>query len=272
MKGHTVSSQPGIFDELRRLPEYREVFMALTWKHFRLQYQSVLLGVIWGVVSPLLMSAIFFFALDSRLGEDFSNYFIFLYSGFFFWNVFTSSLNQAANCLIQEHNMLRKIYFPRFILPLSFISARLFDIVIAFGILTGLLIYFDIEISWPSYLVVTLMLVCCLILVTAGFCLSFSVLLVRFRGLQVVNPIIIQGIFFTSSVIYDGSLTIENSSISALFQLNPISIILKPIRQLIFTGVADVQSIFVAINLSIVIFLIGFVLFKTEDKTLIDRL
>lgn len=272
MKGYIVSNRLNVIDELKSLPQYKELFLALVWKNLRLQYQSVVLGLIWGVVFPLLMSGVFFFALGSRLGSDFSDYFIFLFSGFIFWNVFASSLIQSANCMIQEHEMLKKIYFPRLLLPLSFVAAKLLDLLITLFILTGLLVFLDMDIPWPAYLGVSLLSVFFLVLVAAGFCLSFSVLLVRFRGLQVIYPIIIQAIFFTSSVIYESNLTIENEVIRFLFQLNPVTVILKPFREVIFSGRVDFYSLITAFCFSIVICLSGLLWFKIEDKNLIDRL
>lgn len=272
MRGYIVSNRLDVFEELRSLPQYKELFFTLVWKNLRLQYQSVFLGLTWGVVSPLLMSGIFFFALDSRLGSDFSDYFVFLFSGFLFWNVFASSLIQSANCMIQENEMLKKIYFPRLLLPLSFVAAKLFDLIISLLILTGILLFLNIHMDWLAYFGVALLSIVFLALVAAGFCLSFSVLLVRFRGLQVIYPIIIQAIFFTSSVIYESNLTIEHQVIRSLFQLNPITVILKPFRKVIFSGEVHFYPLFIALCFSIVICLAGFIWFKREDKNLIDRL
>ncbi|MCE7993711.1 MAG: ABC transporter permease [Roseivirga sp.] len=272
MKGYVVSNRSKVIEELRSLPQYKELFLTLVWKNLRLQYQSVVLGLIWGVVFPLLMSGIFFFALGSRLGSDFSDYFIFLFSGFIFWNVFASSLIQSANCMIQEHEMLKKVYFPRLLLPLSFVAAKLLDLLITLVILTGILVFIEMDIHWPAYLGVSLLSVLFLVLMAAGFCLSFSVLLVRFRGLQVIYPIIIQAIIFTSSVIYESNLTIENEVIRFLFQLNPITVILKPFREVIFFGEIHFTSLFMAFCFSTAICFSGLLWFKLEDKNLIDRL
>ena len=272
MKKYVVSNRFNLLEELSTLPQYKELFFALVWKNLRLQYQSVVLGLIWGVVFPLLMSGIFFFALGSRLGADFSNYFVFLLSGFIFWNVFAGSLIQAANCLIQEKDMLRKVYFPRLLLPLSYIAAKFFDLVVTFFILVGLLLFFQMEIHWWSFAVVALISILSFLFVAVGFSLSFSVLLVRFRGLQVVYPIIIQVIFFTSSVIYEGNLTIENEWLRTVFQLNPITVVLKPLRQVLFWGEVRFAPLLFACCFSLVICLLGLIWFKSEDKNLIDRL
>lgn len=241
MKGYIVSNRLHIVDEIKSLRRYKDVFYALVWRNFRLQYNSPLLGIFWGIISPLLMSSIFFVALNERVGVDFSNYFIFVYSGFVFWNVFTASLGQASTSMIQNHELLKRVYFPRLLMPLSFIAAKLLDFTIAFIILTILMMFQEFHVNWGQYFILSAIAIVCLLLVSSGFCLLFSVLSVRFRGLQVVYSFIIQVIFFTSSVVYDSNLTISYSGLRTLFKFNPITGILNIFRAGIFEGTPNWQ-------------------------------
>jgi lipopolysaccharide transport system permease protein len=272
MKGYIVSNKLNLWNELWSLSHYKEVFTALVWRNIRLQYNSPILGLFWGIFSPLLMSTIFYVALGNRIGVDFSNYFIFVYSGFIFWNVFTASLGQASMSLIQNNELVKRIYFPRLLLPLSFLAAKAFDFIIAFVILSLMLAISELDINWIKYASFTTISFICLTLVSSGFCLIFSVLSVRFRGLQVVYPFIIQVIFFTSSVIYDSNLTIDQTWLKTLFAFNPITGILTIFRTGVFNQPPFWELIALYFTYSLLIFVAGFIFFKLEDKKIIDLL
>lgn len=257
---------------MRPFQQYSEFFWVFTWRNIRLQYSSFWLGIFWGIVQPLLMSAIFYIALNKSIGVDTPHYFIFIYSGFIFWSVFSGSLSQAYICFLQNDGMVKKIFFPRYLLPLTFLAAKLIDLLIALCILIAIFLIsgFDIHPGW--FLFYTLLGAAQLLLITAGFNLLFSVICVRFRGFQVVYPFVGQALFFTSSVIYDVSLSIEIEWLQPFFEYNPISIILATFRLGIFHEEVQAMSLLISTAYAVAIYLLGYAWFKRENKNLIDRL
>lgn len=254
------------------MSEYSEFFWTFTWRNIRLQYNSLWLGLFWGVIQPLLMSSIFYVALNKGIGDDFSHYFIYIYSGFICWSVFFGGLSQAYVSFLQNDQLVKNIYFPRVLLPLTFLAAKLVDLAIAFIILIVLVLSTNIQIQAGWFALYSLLGFVQILLISAGCCLIFSTISVRYRGFQVVFPFMTQAIFFTSSVIYDVSASIENDWLNTLFSFNPISTSLATFRLGIFPDEANVGFLLFNTIYALAIALTGYWWFKLEDKRLIDRL
>lgn len=259
-------------EQARAFRPYLEFFWVFTWRNVRLQYNSFVLGLFWGILHPILMSAIFYVALGNSVGTNFSHYFLYIYSGFACWSVFSGSLSQAYLCFLQNDGIVKQIYFPRFMLPLTFLSAKFIDLTIAMGILVVILLNSDLGIHFGWFVLYSSLGIAQLLLISAGFSLLFSVICVRFRGFQVIYPFVAQAIFFTSSVIYDTTYSIDIEWLKPLFVLNPMSIILSTFRSGIFYQEAQISHLLYHSAYATTIYLLGYWWFKREDKFLIDRL
>lgn len=261
-----------MLEALRSFNKYSEFFWTFTWRNIRLQYNNFWFGLFWGVIQPLLMSAIFYVALNNSVGVGFSNYFLYIYSGFIFWSVFSGGLSQAYVCFLHNDSMVKQIYFPRFLLPLTFLAGKLMDLLIAVIILVIMLVMSGLEIHIGWFVFYTLLGTIQLLLVSAGFNLIFSVICVRFRGFQVIFPFLIQAIFFTSSILYDVSVSVDIEWLKPVFEYNPISIILHTFRSGIFDEQVQLGQQLLYLGYSALICVLGYWGFKREDRNLIDRL
>ncbi|MFY0594219.1 ABC transporter permease [Roseivirga sp.] len=261
-----------MIEKARSIKNYSEFFWTFTWRNIRLQYNNFWLGLFWGVIQPLLMSAIFYVALNKGIGDGFSHYFIYIYSGFICWSVFFGGLSQAYVSFLQNDQLVKNIYFPRVLLPLTFLAAKLVDLAIAFLILIVLVLSSNLEIQAGWFILYSLLGFVQVLLISAGCNLLFSTICVRYRGFQVIFPFMTQALFFTSSVIYDASASIENDWLNMLFRFNPISTTLATFRLGIFPGEAQTGLILFNIAYAFGIALLGYWWFKLEDRNLIDRL
>jgi ABC-type polysaccharide/polyol phosphate export permease len=218
------------------------------------------------------MSAIFYVALNKGVGQDFSHYFLYIYSGFIFWNVFFGGISQAYTGFLNNDLLVKNIYFPRFLLPLTFIAAKLVDFCIAYLILISLILWSGMTLPVVQFSLYSLLGLIQLLFISVGCSLLFSVVCVRYRGFQVIFPFIGQAIFFTSSVIYDASIAIEIEWLRVLFSFNPISTVLDTFRLGIFPETVHSASIFFNTLYAMGIGILGYLWFESEDKHLIDRL
>ncbi len=261
-----------MMEDLQLFKKYSEFFWTFTWRNIRLQYNNFWFGLFWGVIQPLLMSAIFYVALNNSVGVGFSHYFLYIYSGFIFWSVFSGGLSQAYLSFLNNDKMVKQIYFPRFLLPLTFLAAKLMDLLIALAILVVILLMTDLEINIGHLILYTSLGTIQLLLVATGFNLFFSVVCVRFRGFQVIFPFLSQAIFFTASIIYDVSVSVDIEWLKPIFEYNPISTVLSTFRAGIFHEDIPMLRQLIFMIYAIVICLLGYAWFKREDKNLIDRL
>jgi len=125
---------------LKELWQYRELFYFFTWRDIKVKYKQTYLGIAWALVQPLALMLLFTFVFKSlRIHTGNIQYEIFVLSGIILWNLFHSSVSNASDSMITQANIIKKIYFPRLIIPCSSLLVALFDFFMAFFIFLILL-------------------------------------------------------------------------------------------------------------------------------------
>ena len=207
---------------LKDLWVYRELIYFLTWRDLKVRYKQSVLGVLWAILKPFMNMVVFsiFFGTLAKVPSDGIPYPIFAYVALLPWGFFESALLVSARSMLQSGGMVSKIYFPRIIVPLSSVFANLVDFLIAFIILIGMMIYYQIA---PTINVLWLPLFLLLAMVTAiGVGLWFSALLVMYRDINYLLPFITQLWMFISPVVYSSSMVPEKWQWLQIPQQDPI--------------------------------------------------
>lgn len=209
---------------LKELWEYRELFYFFTWRDIKVKYKQAALGIIWAILQPLLLMLIFtaIFNKGLNIQSEGVPYPVFVFSGLIIWQIFSGGLGNAANSMVSNAQIIRKIYFPRLILPLSSILTALFDFCFAWIIFIGLLVYYRVNIHpgiWLFYLTFSLFFT---LLATSGLSLLLSAMNVKYRDFQYAIPFLIQLLFFMSPVLYDTN-HFKDSLFNTLLKMNPMS-------------------------------------------------
>jgi len=138
--------------------KYRELFYYYTWRDIKIRYKQTFFGFAWAVIQPLLMMLLFSFFFGKKLGvpSDNTPYPVFVFSGLLFWNIFSTGLTSASNSILNNAHIIKKIYFPRLIIPLSSVMVTLFDFLMALSIYFVLMLYYHISIDILQFLVMLL--------------------------------------------------------------------------------------------------------------------
>jgi lipopolysaccharide transport system permease protein len=252
---------------LKELWEYRELFFYFTWRDIKVRYRQTYLGALWAVLQPLLLTAVFTLFFARTLGIDSGKlpYHLFAFAGMMTWTFFSTGLTTASNSLVSASNIIRKIYFPRLILPVSAILAALLDFAITFMLLILLVLQDGLSDRIPALL---LSLPCTLLLSLislAGAGLFFSALNVKYRDFRYVIPFALQVLFFLSPVIYPARLLPEGP-ISRLLALNPVGVAIDITRDALAGNPFDSAAFFGGVVSSVVILTAGVLYFRrTED-------
>jgi lipopolysaccharide transport system permease protein len=200
------ADQARVFD-WREVWRYKELFYFFTWRDIKIKYKQTILGFLWAVLQPLLMMLIFtfFFGKVLKIPTQQLPYPVFVFSGLLIWNTFATGLASAANSMINNSAIIRKIYFPRLIIPVSAILVSLFDFLMALTLFVLLLLFYQQPVSlhafwaWPFAILVAA-------LATLGPGSLLAALTVKFRDFRYVIPFVIQILFFISPVIYPVSM------------------------------------------------------------------
>jgi len=254
-----------LFD-FQELWNYKELFYFFTWRDIKIKYKQTVLGFLWAILQPLLMMIIFTFFFGGALNVPSQNlpYPIFVFSGLLLWNMFSSGLTSSANSMVNNSQIIKKIYFPRLVIPVSSILVALFDFLMAFILFIPLLIYYQQPISisfiwcWPLALGI-----CTIATIGPGTLLA--ALNVKYRDFRYIIPFLVQMLFFLTPVIYPLSV-LKYPILQYMIALSPMYAVLELFRYPL-TG-ADLNSVFLTISLSssLATLLAGLIYFKrTED-------
>jgi lipopolysaccharide transport system permease protein len=198
-----ISSKQNLSLSIKELWRYRELFYFFTWRDIKVKYKQTALGLLWAILQPLLLMIIFtwFFGRTLKIPSQNLPYPIFVFSGLLVWNIFASGLVNASNSMINNSAIIKKIYFPRLIIPVSSVLVSLFDFAMAFVLFIPLLIYYQQDLSWTALWAWPLALFVS-IMATLGMGCWLAALNVKYRDFRYVIPFLVQVLFFLSPVIY----------------------------------------------------------------------
>jgi lipopolysaccharide transport system permease protein len=258
-----ISLNPG------ELWAYRELFYFFTWRDIKVRYKQTVLGAAWAVLQPLLTMIVFslFFGRLAKVPSDGVPYPVFAYAALVPWTFFANGLTQASNSLVQNANMLKKVYFPRLALPVSTVMAGVLDFVLAFIVLLGMLAYFGIA---PTANVLFLPLFLLLALVTSlGVSLWLAAMNVQFRDVRYTIPFLTQFWLFATPIAYPSSLLSEPWR--TVYGINPMVGVVEGFRWALL-GVDTAPGPIVAVSsLVAIIFLVtGTLYFRRMEQTFAD--
>jgi lipopolysaccharide transport system permease protein len=213
---------------LSELWEFRELLYFLTWRDIKVRYKQTALGASWAIIQPLATMAIFtlFFGRLGHIPSDGVPYPVFTLTALVPWTFFNFAVTQASNSLVGSQNLIKKIYFPRLLIPTGTILAGLVDLVIGLGVLAVMLFYYGIV---PGTNALLLPFFIVLAVATAlGVGLWFSALNVRYRDVKYVVPFLTQFWLFATPIAYPSSLL--KAPWRSIYGLNPMAGVVEGFR------------------------------------------
>jgi lipopolysaccharide transport system permease protein len=248
---------------------FRELFIFMVWRDLKVRYKQTILGIAWAVIQPLASTLVFFllFGKLAKMPSDGIPYPVFTYLGMMAWTYFSGSITYASNSLVNNRNLISKVYFPRLILPGAGVLSLMPDFFIATLVGIGLMAYAGIcpewgILLWPFLAVLTA-------LISLGVSLILSALNVRFRDVKYVIPFLIQIWLFLTPIIYPTSIVPEKFRF--LSYLNPMAGVIDAFRASALPG-KDITwgSLGISLAIGTVIFIIGLTIFNRAERQFAD--
>lgn len=256
--------------KLQELWDYRELLYFLTWRDVKVRYKQTVLGAAWAIIQPFFTMVVFslFFGRLAGIPSDGVPYPIFSYAALVPWTFFANALTQSSNSLVAGANMLRKVYFPRLVMPIATTLAGVVDFSLAFVVLLGMMLFFGIV---PTMNILWLPLLLLLALVTSlGVGLWLSAMNVQFRDVRFTLPFLTQFWLFATPIAYPSSL-IENPILRALYGLNPMVGVVEGFRwALLDTDTAPGPAMVVSALVALGLLVSGMFYFRRMEKTFAD--
>jgi len=272
MNSTTIRIEPSkgwVSLKLDELWEYRELLYFLTWRDIKVRYKQTVLGAAWAIIQPFFTMVVFslFFGKLAKVPSDGIPYPIFSFAALVPWTFFANGLTQAANSLVGNANLIKKVYFPRLVIPLSAVISGVIDFVLAFVVLLGMMLYYH---TFPTVNVLWLPLLLILAFVTAlGAGMWLCAMNVQFRDIRYAVPFLVQAWMFASPIAYSSSLVPEN--LRPLYGLNPMVGVLEGFRwALLGTDTAPAAMVAVSSAVAVALLVSGLYYFRRMEKTLAD--
>jgi len=254
--------------DLREVWQYREMLYFLVWREIKVRYKQTALGVAWAVIQPFFMMVIFslLFGRFVNVPSEGIPYPLFNYAALLPWMLFSEGVMRSANSIVADGGLIRKVYFPRLIMPLSGVISPLVDFVITFLVFLGIVFYFrfpiTIRILWlPVFILFSL-------ITSLAVGLWLSAINVKYRDVRYIIPFLLQCWFFVSPIVYS-SVNLPRSW-HFIYSLNPMVGVIEGFRWVLLGATPPALISTVSFLAVLSILLSGLHYFKCMEKTFAD--
>ncbi len=261
---------------LNEMIHYKELFFFFTWRDIKIKYKQTILGFFWAILQPFLMMMVFvvFFSKVLKIPTDNIPAPVFYFSGLLYWNMFSSGVSGAANSMVENANIIKKVYFPRLIIPISSVLVSFFDFLMASVVFVGILCYywmteahFFMSFAYLFYVMIALVLT---LLTSLGLGTLIASLNVKYRDFRYIIPFMIQVMMFISPVIYPVSILNDLAIAKYIFALNPLTGALNLSRAGLLPGSVDWILVIISFISAMLIFIVGLVYFRKTEAYFAD--
>jgi len=236
---------------------YRELFRVLAWRDLSVRYKQTVIGVLWALIRPVLTVLVFtiIFGQIARLPSDgTAPYPLMVFAGILPWTFFSTGLSEASNSLINNANLISKIYFPRLIVPTASVVVALVDFLISFSILVLLMGWYQFLPGWQILVLPVFVLLA--FFASVGPALWITALNVKYRDFRYVIPFIVQFGLYVSPVGFSSSVVPEQWRL--LYSLNPMAGVIDGFRWCILGGQSKLYLPGLAMSIGVTAFFVWF--------------
>ena len=277
-----IRPKKGWFDiDFKGLIHYRDLIWLMVKRYFTIMYRQTILGPAWIVIQPLLTTLIFTVVFGNLAGlpTDGMPKFLFYMAGNIMWHYFSSCLTTTSNTFLQNRNLFGKVYFPRLCMPISTVFSEMINFFVQFAMFLIFVAFYALQPepvvhpNWRLILLTPLMLLQ-LGMLGLGFGIIVSALTTRYRDLAMLVSFGVQLWMYATPVTYSSSMIAERfPNLLGVYMLNPITPIIELFRAA-YLGAAEYSLKYnaVSVAMTLVVLLIGVVLFSHTEKTFMDTI
>lgn len=255
---------------LREFAAHSDLLYTLSRHRVQVRYKQSVLGFAWAIVQPLALMLIYtiIFSVFTRIPTNSPvPYAVFVYAALLPWTFFATAVSNSATSLVNHSQLISKVYFPREILPLTYVIAALFDLMAAGAVLAAMMLYFHVPITLTIFYALPILLL------AFAFAVSLSLLLsavqVRFRDIGLAMPLILQVWMFATPVVYP--LSTVPARYRPYYDLNPMASVVEGFRRAVIEGAApDWVALRAAAMITLLLLVATYLFFKQREATMAD--
>lgn len=247
----------------KNLYQYRELLKTNVKKEIRGKYKGSFLGVLWSFLNPLLMVFVYALVFSNIIRQDIPNYLIYLICAVIPWNFFTTVITTGSNCVWINGGIIKKVYFPREILPISVVLAGLINFLISCVIILIFIFFsgigFSVHLLWLPLIAVIQSLF------SLGLLFILSAINVYVRDVEYIVGFILNLLFYATPILY--TINMFPQKFHWLLNLNPLAHLMSCYRSIFYyKTMPDLGSLGIIFSLSLIVLIFGYWVFKKLEK------
>ena len=244
---------------LKELWEYRTMIRTLVHKDLRGRYQASVLGFLWTFIVPLCQLAVYTVVFGTILKNDIDKFYLYLFVALIPWNFFSSCLTGGSGCIIQQQSLVNKIYFPREVVPVAYVTSSFVNMLYCEIVVFAVALFSGVRFSISGLLCLPVVMAIEYIL-ALGITMIMSAVDVYFRDMEHILGIISMAWMFMTPIMYD--ISIATGKLGVILQLNPMTSVVTAYRDILYAGsVPKLETLGVALGMGLVFLVLGFLVF-----------
>lgn len=255
---------------IKELYTYREMIFSLVKRDLRGKYKASMLGFLWTFLIPLFQSVVYSFVFATILRSGIENFYIFLIVGLFPWNFFNMAVTSGASCIVSQENLIKKIYFPRLVLPVAFVTSSFINMLLTFLVVFGIIFFsgYGFNMTALCYLPIIMLIE---YILSLGLCMLSSALTVYFRDLEYILGIIMMAWMYLTPVFYQMDIVPEKFHL--IFNLNPMTPVILAYQDILYhKQIPEMKNLMLATGMGIFVLIIGYFVFNKIQKRFVEEL
>lgn len=256
--------------KIKEIYAYRQMLFSLVKKDLRGRYKASVLGFLWTFINPLLQLVIYTIVFSVIMRSGIENFYLFLFVALVPWLFFSSCLQSGATIVVNNQDLVKKIYFPRIVLPISYVTSSFVNMLLSFIVVFAVLIFSGYGMNFFALLYLPLVMIIEYIL-SLGIALITSACTVYLRDLEHILGIVGMAWMYLTPVIYPPELVPEKYQL--IFNLNPMTSIIEAYRDILYYKTPpQMETLLLAMVLGVVVVFIGSFVFNKLQKGFIEEL
>lgn len=259
-----------MIDRVKEIYNYREMIYSLIKRELRGKYKASVLGFLWTFLNPLFQLLIYTIVFSVIMRSGIEKFYIFLFVGLVPWTFFSTCLSSGAACVVNQENLIKKIYFPRIIMPISFATSAFINMLLTFIVIFGMLFFTGYGVNLVALCYLPLIMVIEYIM-ALGICLLSSAITVFFRDMEYILGIVSMAWMYLSPILYTVDMVPEKYQ--TLFNMNPMAPVIIAYQQILYyQQIPKMETLIQAIGVGVVVLVIGYVVFERLQRKFVEEL
>lgn len=254
----------------KELYDYRQMIFSLVKKELRGRYKGSVLGFMWTFINPLLQLLVYTFVFSVILGSPIDRYYLYLFVGLVPWLFFSGSMTGGAACIVNQKDMVKKIYFPREVMPISYVASGFVNMLLCFIVIFAVILVTGAGINSITLLYLPVIMIVEFVMALGGAMLT-SALTVYFRDLEYILGILMMAWMYFTPVVY----TMEQvpEEVRFLFNFNPMTHVINAYRDVLYwKQIPELSTLIWGFALGMIVLVIGTISFNKLQKGFAEEL